>query len=108
MTMQAAADITKGDPLVLCGPYEVRNDDKGVAGHIVGQAMADAKAGEAVTVRIRGVCVFDIDTDTTEYKERYHLSVFMQRGHLALCARDHDGGRVLKIDREKQQVHVLL
>lgn len=102
--------IEKGDALRLSGDYEVDNEFTGCDA-IFGQAMSDATPnGQAIPVRVRGICVFRYEGNAPEVDGRSGVvgsDLFMGTACGSLFF-GRETGINLRVDEDKKQVHVLL
>lgn len=99
----AGIKIKKDDAVALVGPYEVAT-----YGNLFGQALENAKSGDSVAVRVRGVCVFYylFEGFPPEINDSVHICT---SGHVVILPERHYGiNHILKVDEEHFQVHVLL
>jgi len=107
ITCVADLDMAKGDAVALVGDYRVQNH----TGHrIFGQALADADEGDAVPVKVRGICIFRYAKNTA-----YPPVVDGFQGCVAdldspgeVMAWDESPNTNLKVDHDSREVHVLL
>lgn len=100
--------IHKGDALRLIGPYTVTNTFVGEDA-IFGQAMSDCEENEsAIAVKVRGVCIF---TYTGVPPSIDGIKGVVGSTTAGIVKRPDTGngyGRVLKVETDKNRVHVLL
>lgn len=116
ITMKAIGNISRGDAVCLCGPYEASHSGTH-HDFVLGQAIGNAHDGEPFPVMVRGICVFDYgeDVNIPDYFG-YGITDIgigfrsqMHPGEVTITkARDNVVGTVLKIDYTKRKIHVLL
>ncbi len=107
ITCVAGCDgIKKGHPLALVGDYTVAK--RGPV-EIFGQALADAEFGCPLPVKVRGVCIFQYDVQYLRPTAGCGLGVEISRTHSEfVCTTPNADNRILKVDPENNEVHVLL